>query len=78
MTRHGDTREAGGTVVESLVGRRSTGKRNVTRSIGRVSTTSFGEGGGQLGRRRARGVLDSCAQESKARTVFLFWGKAYL
>ena len=30
--------------------------------------TRFGEGGGQLGRRRARGVLNPCARESKART----------
>ena len=59
----------GASVMESLVGRRSTGKRNVTRSIGWVST-SFGEDGGQHGRRRARGVLNSCSQESKERTVF--------
>ena len=30
--------------------------------------TRFGEGGGQLDRRRARGVLNPCARESKART----------
>ena len=41
-------REAGGT--ESLVGRRSTRKRTVAPSIGRISTT-FGEGGGKLDRR---------------------------
>ena len=29
--------------------------------------TRFGEGGGQLDRRRARGVLNPCVQESKAR-----------
>ena len=28
----------------------------------------LGEGGGQLGRRRARGLLNPCARESKART----------
>ena len=37
------------------------------RSIGWVRTR-FGEGGGQLDRRRARGVLNPCARESKART----------
>ena len=36
-------------------------------SIGWVRTR-FGEGGGQLDRRRARGGLDPCARESKART----------
>ena len=30
--------------------------------------TRFGEGGGQLDRRRARGVLNPCARESKPRT----------
>ena len=30
--------------------------------------TRFGEGGGQLDRRRARGVLNPCARESTART----------
>ena len=30
--------------------------------------TSFGEDGGQLDRRRARGVMNPCARESKART----------
>ena len=30
--------------------------------------TRFGEGGGQLDRQRARGVLRPCARESKART----------
>ena len=34
----------------------------------RVGTTRFGEGGGQLDRRRARGMLKPCARESKART----------
>ena len=63
----GGTREAGGTVAESLVGRRSTRKRTVARSIGRVSTR-FGEDGGQLHRRQVRGVLNPCARESKART----------
>ena len=36
-------------------------------SIGWVRAR-FGEGGGQLDRRRARGVLNPCARESKART----------
>ena len=31
-------------------------------------TARFGEGGGKLHRRRARGVLNPCARESKART----------
>ena len=53
----GGTREAGGTVAESLV----------ECSIGWVRTR-FGEGGGQLDRRRARGGLNPCARESKART----------
>ena len=44
-----------------LVGRRSTRKRTVVRCIGLVSTR-FGEGGGRLDRRRARGVLNHCAQ----------------
>ena len=30
--------------------------------------TRFGESGGQLGRRRIRGVLNPCARELKART----------
>ena len=36
-------------------------------SIGWIRTR-FGEGGGQLDRRRARGMLIPCARESKART----------
>ena len=63
----GGTGEADGTVAESLVGRSSTRKRTVARSIGRVSTR-FGEGGGKLDCRRARGVLNHFARESKART----------
>ena len=39
----------------------------VARAIGRVSTR-FGEGGGKLDRRRARGVLYPCARGSEART----------
>ena len=58
------TREAGGTVGESLVGCRSTRKRTVAHSIGRVRTR-FGEGGGQLDRRRARGMRNPCAREWK-------------
>ena len=42
-------------------------RRAWSRSIGWVRTR-FGEGGGQLDHRRARGVLNPCAQESKART----------
>ena len=53
--------------MESLVGRSSTGKLSVTRSIGWVSPT-FDLGGGQLDRLRARGVLNPCARESKAQT----------
>ena len=30
--------------------------------------TKFGEGGGQIDRRQARGMLNPCARESKART----------
>ena len=63
----GGRREVGGNLAESLVWRRSTCKRTVTRSIGRVST-SFREGGGQLDRRRLGGVLNPCEQESRART----------
>ena len=44
------------------------------RSIGRVSTR-FGEGGGQLDRRRARGVLSPCARESKALTTGILRGR---
>ena len=71
----GGTREAGGTVVaESLIGSRSTRKRTVTRSIGRV-TARFGEGGGQLDRRQARVVLNLCAREPTARTGRFLRGK---
>ena len=51
----GGTREAGSTVAESLV----------VLSIGWVRLR-FGEGGGQLDRRRARGELNPCARESQA------------
>ena len=64
----------GGTIAESLVGRSRTRKRTVARSIGRVSTGSGG-GGGQLDRRRVRGVLNPCARESKARTGRFLRGK---
>ena len=67
-------REEGGTIAESLVGRSRTRKRTVSRSIGRVSTGSGG-GGGQLDRRRVRGVLNPCARESKARTGRFLRGK---
>ena len=62
----GGTRQAGGTVAESLVGHSTTRKRSVAPSIGRGSI--FGQGGGQLDPRRARCVLDPCARASKART----------
>ena len=42
-------------------------RRAWQRSIGWVRTR-FGEGGGQLDRRGARGALNPCARESKART----------
>ena len=42
-------------------------RRAWQRSIGWIRAR-FGEGGGQLDRRRARGVLNPCARESKART----------
>ena len=62
-----EAREAGGTAAESLIGRRSTRKRTMARSIGRVSTR-FGEGGGQLDLRRTRRVTGPGARESKTRT----------
>ena len=64
----------GGTVAGSLAGRISTHKRTVVRSIGRVRTR-FGDGGGQLDRRRARGVLSPCARKSKARSGRFLRGK---
>ena len=54
-------------VAESLVGRHSTRQCTVAGSIEPVNTR-FDEGGGQLDRRRARGVLNPCARESKAPT----------
>ena len=59
-----------GALREVVVARERQGalsRRAWYRSIGWVRTR-FGEGGGQLDRRRARGVLSPCAQESKART----------
>ena len=50
--------------MESLVGRSSTRERTGARSIGWISTR-FGETGEQLDGRRARGVLNPCARESK-------------
>ena len=44
------------------------------RSIWRVRTR-FGKGEGQLDRRRARGVLNPCARESKARAGRFWRGK---
>ena len=67
----GRFREAGHCAAESLAGRSSTRKRTVARSIGRVSTI-FCKDGGQLDRRQARGVLNPCARESKARTGSLY------
>ena len=52
----GGTRKAENTVAESLVRRRRKHKPTVACSIGRVST-KFGEVGGYLGRRRAKGVF---------------------
>ena len=52
----GGTREARSTFAESLV------------ALYLVVRTNFGEGGGQFDRRGGRGVLNSCARESKART----------
>ena len=52
----GGTREARSTFAESLV------------ALHLVVRTKFGEGGGQFDRRGDRGVLNSCARESKART----------
>ena len=54
---------------EALLSRKlsRTRKLTVARPIRRGSTR-FGEGGGQLDRRRARGVLNPCAREAKART----------
>ena len=62
----GGTREAGGHVAVSLVGRRSTRNRTVARSIGGVSTR-FGEGGGQLDSRRARGECYTLVRENQRR-----------
>ena len=61
------TRDARGAFAESLKGNSNKRKHTVVRSIRQVSTR-FGEGREQLDRRRARGVLSSCARESKART----------
>ena len=46
---------------------RALSRRAWKRSIGWVRTR-FDKGGGQLDRRQARGVLNPCARESKART----------
>ena len=61
--RCGGTREARNTVTESLVV-----------LIGWVRTR-FGQGGGQLDRRQARGGLKPWARESKARTGRFLWEK---
>ena len=64
LRKGGGMREAGSTVAESLV----------VCSIKWVRTR-FGEGGGQLDRRRARGGLNPCVRKSKARTE-RFQGKS--
>ena len=46
----------------------------MARSIGRANTR-FGEGAGQLDHRRARGVLNPCTGEPKARTGEILRGK---
>ena len=58
-----------GTLLEMAARERqgALSRRVWQRSIGLVRTT-FDEGGGQLDRRQARGVLNPCARESKART----------
>ena len=50
-----------------VAARERQGALTVKFSIGWVRTR-FGEGGGQLDRRQARGGLNPCARESKART----------
>ena len=60
----GSTRKAGGIVAESLVGRRTT--QALRGTLYRVSKHQVWWGGGQIDRRRARGVLNPCAPESKA------------
>ena len=62
----GGTREAGGTVAESLVETNSIRNRTMAHAIGRVSTR-FSENGRPLDRQRVRGVLNPRARESKAR-----------
>ena len=62
---------------DTQVGCSSTRKRTVVRSIRWVSTR-FGEGGGQLDRRRARGVLSPCVREAKVRTERFLRGKLIL
>ena len=52
-------------------------RRAWQRSIGWVRTR-FGDGGGHLDRRRARGGLNPCARESKARTERISEGKAHV
>ena len=60
--------------MESLVKRHSTRKRVAARTVGQVSNI-FSEDEGQLERRRAEGVLNYCARESKARTRRFLSGK---
>ena len=69
------TRESDDTFAEIMEERRSTRKgTTVKRSIGRISTR-FGEGGGQLYRRRATGALGLCAREPQARPWRFLRGK---
>ena len=68
-------REAGESAVESLVGRHSTRKRTVARSIAWVGAR-FGEGGGMLDLRRDGECWTLvCARDSNAQTKSLLSGK---
>ena len=60
--------------MESLVKRHSTRKRVAARTVGQIRNI-FSEGEGQLERRRAKGVLNNCAREPKARTRRFLSGK---
>ena len=59
----GSTRKAGGILAESLVGRCTT---QLCGTLYQASKHQVWWGGGQVDRRRARGVLNPCAPESKA------------
>ena len=64
----GVTREARGTVLKSLVERYSTRKRVAACTLEREGTI-FCEGGGQLDRRRARGIPEPLKIKSTNREV---------